>query len=249
MNFIGILVDVGIIALFFLFARNNSKRTQITVVIETICNVLSAAIAVPLARLLASLSYESFFRNAIAERIKTVVADAATTTSSTGNIQRLLDSLPNMISYAAGSYQTITDESIKKIDSLLVGDVTGSAGKIVDILARPVVEGVFRATYFVVVFVGALYLLKSLGAFVENMMMNADRGSNNAALGAAMGCIKCAVFITIVIAAMRLCIPTIPEQWQFLSGENLTGSLFFRMFYDQNILMLFLGKGIYPVGL
>ncbi|MBE6765523.1 MAG: hypothetical protein E7546_06565 [Ruminococcaceae bacterium] len=248
MSIYGVLVDIAILALFFLYAHKNSKLSQITVVIETVCHFLAAVIAVPLANLLAQLSYKYFFRGAIAERIEGVVAEAANTTSSTDHLKRILDSLPKMVSYAAGSYQTLTEESTEKVNALLRGDVSGSAEKIVDILAGPVVEGVFRATYFVILFCGLLYLTKSLGAFLENMMMNADRGSHNAPLGAAMGCIKCAVFVTIVIACMRLCIPTIPEQWQFLSGENLTGSLLFRMFYDQNILMVFLGKGIYPVG-
>lgn len=249
MNIYGILVDIAIIAVFFIYAYKNSKRSQMTVVVETVSHFIAAFLAVPLSKLLSALSYRYFFREAIAERIKLVVADAANTTSSTNHLRRILESLPNMVTYASGSYQTLNDESIDKVNDLLRGDVSGSAVKIVDILAEPVVEGVFRATFFVILFCGFLYLVRSLGAFVENMLMNADRGSHNAPLGAAMGCIKCAVFVTIVIACMRLCIPTIPEQWQFLSGENLTGSLLFRMFYDQNILMVFLGQGIYPVGL
>ena len=249
MSFLGVLVDILIIGIFILFARKNSKLSQITAVIETIANVLAAVISVPLANLAARFSYNSFFRNAIAERIQAVVDEAVTTTSSTDHIKRILDELPKMVSYAAGSYQILTDENREAVSSLLVGDVSGSSVKIVDILAGPIVQGVFRATFFVIFFCFLLYLFKSLGGFFENVLMNADRGSLNRPLGAAMGCIKCAVFVTIVIACMRLCIPTIPEQWQFLSGENLTGSLLFRMFYDQNALMLFLGKGIYPMGL
>lgn len=243
----GYVIDILILLFFVLFIVKNSRKTQIRVILETICFAMSAIVAVPISIFLSELCYSNFFRTPLANKISTVVAQSAFIESTTTDTERLLDQLPSIIRNAAHSYQTITEQSTKAIESLLIGDVQYSPVKIVDILAKPVIEGIFRAIFFLVLFCGLLYLFKSLAAFIENIMYTPDRSSYNVVLGSVFGCFKGMIVLMLIITVMQLVLPALPFSIPLVNENSLNGSFLFRMFYDQNAIMLFLGKGIYPI--
>ena len=82
-----------------------------------------------------------------------LVKTAADVDSSIDPIARIMTGMPSMVNNASSTYQTITGENLRQLNKLLAGDLNSVTGDIVDIMARPVIEGLLRALFFGLAFV------------------------------------------------------------------------------------------------
>lgn len=242
----GYILDILILLFFMLFVYKNLRKTQLRVLIESIAYVAAAVIAVPLARLSASLVYVQFFRDAMAKRIETTVSQAAYIQSHTSSLDRIFSQLPSAIRNASQAYGLRNQEIADKVESMLIGNVSLSPPKIVDLLVQPVICGIFCAAFYLLFFWGLVYMLTSLGASVENAVYTPDRAAYNTVLGGVLGGLKGIIIMLLIITFLQFIVPALPLGLRTFSSEQLSQSFLFRLFYDQNAIMLFLGKGYYP---
>ena len=244
----GIILDILILLVFLLFIVKNTRKTQIRCGLETICFVLSAAFSVPIATVLAELCYSKLFRGALAHNLEPVLLATSKLSGNFSNYDRVMEKMPSVVRFASESYQINTEENIAEVERLVSGSPYDAAELITDIVAQPVIEGIFRAVFCVLFFCGLLYLLKSFASIIENAMYTPDRASQNTVLCGVYGCFKALVTMSVVVAAIQFILPALPTI-PFFNTETFSSSFIFRLFYHQNILVLFLGKGIYPVSL
>lgn len=244
----GIIIDVLILLLFLRFVMKNYKRPQLRCGIETICFVLAAALAVPICIMLSSFCYELIFRDVFCENIANVVSSSASMESTVSRYSLIMDELPSVIRNGANGYQTNTDAVIAEVERIIQSEASDAAERIIDLVARPVLEGVFRGTFCLIFFIGLQYLLTSIGAVVENALYTPERAIQNPVLCGVLGCFKCLTVVTVIITALQLILPALPPL-PLLNAEALGSSFLFRLFYHQNILMLFLGNGIYAMNI
>lgn len=242
----GIIIDILILLLFLRFILKNYKKPLLRCGIETVCFVLSAGLSVPICILLSNLCYQLIFRNALVKPIADILDSASRLEGSASFYSLIMNQMPTVVQNASDSYQTNTPAIIEQVDKLVMSGASTAGVDIIDIIAKPVIEGVFRATFCVVLFVGLHYLLTSLGAMVENALYTPDRASQNTVLCAVLGCFKCLVVTTIIITFLQLILPALPVLPLF-NAQTLGESFLFKLFYHQNILMLFLGDGIYAM--
>lgn len=243
----GYILDAIVIVIVILLAVRNSRKKQIRVILETVCYVLAVTAAIPLSIFCSRFVWTEFFRAPMAAKIEMAVKQSPYIVTSKTNLDRMLDELPSTIGNASGSYGIASEENLTTLDSLLIGNLNASPPKIVDIIARPVIEGIFRGVLCVLFFIGALFLLKALAALVENAMEPPDRKSRNVILGGIMGAFKGLVIISLIITAAMLLLPALPFELPIFSPSFLEHSFFFRMLCAQNPIMLFLGDKVYPV--
>jgi len=242
----GIIIDVLILLLLARFVIKNYKRPQLRCGIETVCFVLAAIFTVPLSIMVSNMAYEMLFRKVLAENIAPVVNSGSTLESTVSRYRIIMDKLPSVIRNAADSYQINSDANIAAIERLVKSGASDANLQVVDIVARPVIEGVFRGTLCVLFFVGLQYLVTAIGAMVENALYTPDRAMQNTVLCGVFGCFKGLIVITVIVTALQLILPALPKL-PLLNTETLGSSFLFKLFYHQNVLMLFMGKGIYPM--
>lgn len=241
----GILVDILIVGLFIWYVKKNRKTTQLRCALETACYVLATIFSTPLAIKLSQFGYSSFFRAAIAKKLDKVVSVGAHSSFYSGyNVA--LQQMPSIVKNATASYGIETQENVSRIDSLVKSGSSTAALDITDIIAQPVIEGVFRAVFFLILFFGFLFLLKAAAATLENLLYTPDRVTINTALCGAFGAFKAIVVLVFTIAIIQFMLPAL---WSTsIETTSLFNSSFlFRLFYHNNVITLFLGKGIYPV--
>ena len=242
----GYILDILILLFFLYFVYKNLKKTQLRVLIEAVSYVASAIVSVPLARLAANMIYVQFFRDAMAKRMTTTINQAAYIQSNTSSIERLLDQLPSAIRNAAQAYGLMDDAIVDKVEALLIGNVALSPPKVADLIVQPVICGIFCAAFYLLFFCGCVYMFTSLGAMVENAVYTPDRAAYNTVLGGVLGGLKGIIIMLLIITFLQFIVPALPLGLRTFSSEQLSQSFLFRLFYDQNAIMLFLGKGYYP---
>jgi|GEM_PF-1719493 len=242
----GIIIDILILLLLVRFVIKNYKRPQLRCGIETVCFVIAAALTVPLSIMLSGVAYNMLFREVLADNIAPVVTGGVSLESTVSRFNMILDKLPSVVQNAADSYQINSDENIAQIERLVHSGASDANLSAVDIIARPVIEGIFRGTFCILFFIGLQYLVTAIGAVIENALYTPDRAAQNTVMCGVFGCFKGLVVITVIITALQLILPALPEL-PLLNAETLGKSFIFRMFYHQNVLMLFMGNGIYPM--
>ena len=242
----GIIIDVLILLLLARFVIKNYKRPQLRCGIETVCYVIAAILTVPLSIMLSGLGYDMLFRKVFAENIAGVVSGGHSLESTVSRYRIIMDKLPSVVRNAADGYQINSDAVIAEVERLVHSGASDANFQIVDLLARPVIEGVFRGTFCVLFFVGLQYLVTAIGAMVENALYTPDRATQNTVLCGVFGCFKGLIVVTVIVTALQLILPALPKL-PLLNTEALGSSFIFKLFYHQNILMLFMGKGIYAM--
>ncbi len=242
----GIIIDVLILLFFMLCIKRNYRRQQLRCGLETASSVIAMFLTVPLSKTLAELMYTKVFRNPLAHNLESVMSGTVQSESQTSAVSRVMHQMPSVVNNAASSYQTINNASAAQIERLVDSGAASAAAEVADIVAGPVIQGIFRAVFCLVLYWGLSYLLKSLAAVVENMLYTPEIAVQNGVLCGIFGCIKGFVGITIAVAVIQLMLPGLPTIPVF-NTATLGQSFLFRLFYHQNILMIFLGEGIYPV--
>ena len=132
---------------------------------------------------------------------------------------------------------------LNQLNKLLAGDLSSATGEIVDILARSVVDGVVRALFFGVAFAGCYRLLRAFYPTVEAYFYNPDRAAVSPTNGMVLGAGKIVVIFLIILSMIQLVGPVLPDFILF-RPETYSQSYIFKIFNENNLLMLFLGEGI-----
>lgn len=246
----GLISDAAAVLFVLWFVKKNKAAKPLRCILETICFALALVLSVPLSNLLAAVVYSVVFREPLAKDISSVVEQAAALASpgQTDHISGLLAKLPSAITNASQSYDLIRDENVTAISRIIVSSSQDRAEQIVDILAGPVIQGIFRAVFCVILFTGLQYLLKAAASLVENAMYSPERVEENVVLCGVLGAIKGIVVLGAVLCAARLIIPALPQIPGF-SIDLLDGSTICALLYENNPLLVFLGADIYPLKL
>ncbi len=244
----GIIIDILILLFFFICIKKNYRRKQLRCCLETGSTLLAMIFAVPLAEMCAELVYNQIFRNALAHNLAVVVSENASAESQTSTLARVMQKMPSVINNASISYQTTSPANVAEVERIMSSGSYTTAESITDILAGPVIQGIFRAVFCIIFFFGLCYLIKSFSAIIENALYSPERAVQNTVLCGVLGCVKGLLIFTMIVAVIQLMLPALPHLPVF-NAETLSKSFLFRLFYHQNILMLFLGRGIYPTTL
>ena len=240
---LGIVLDVATIAFFIFMFKKAAEKSQLKNAMESVTFIISSALSVPIAVFLGDFCYSSFFRPVIMGRIEKTVVDSGNVDTSLNTVDRIMTHMPTMVNNGARIYHTTTGENLNQLNKLLAGDLTTATGAIVDILARPVIDGVVRALFFAVAFAGFYRLLKAFYPTVEAYFYNPDRASVSPTNGMVLGVGRIVVIFLIILSMIQLVGPILPDFILF-RPETYSQSFIFKIFSENNLLMLFLGEGI-----
>lgn len=240
----GIFIDLAIIGLFFLYIRKNRKTTQLRCLMETLCYVFSIVFAIPLSITLSEFSYNSFFRPAIAEKLDKQIVGS----KITAGYNAVMQEMPTMVKNAAESYGVATADTKARVDALVNSTSNTAAKEITDIVAKPVIEGVFRAVFFLILFFAFMFLLKAVAATFENLLYTPGRVVINTALCGVFGAFKAMVVLIFTITVIQFMLPAFWSKPLEMTSFFST-SFLFKLFYHNNVVTLFLGQGIYPMSM
>ena len=240
---LGIFLDAATIVFFIYMFKKCAVKSQLKNAVESIMFVASAIVSVPIGVFLGNFCYSSFFRPVIVERVETLVTTSADVDTSMNPIERIMSGMPTMVNNGARIYHTTTGDSLNQINKLLAGDLSTATGEIVDIIARPVIDGVVRALFFAIAFAGCYRLLRAFYPTIEAYFYNPDRAAVSPTNGMVLGAGRIVVIFLIVLSMVQLVGPVLPDFILF-RPELYSQSFIFKLFSENNLIMLFLGEGL-----
>ena len=242
---LGIVLDIATICFFVYMFKKCAVKSQLQNTVESLGFIASAFISVPIGTFLGDFCYRNFFRPVIIERVDTLVKTAADVDSSIDPIARIMTGMPTMVNNAAKTYQTTSGENLKQLNKLLAGDLNSVTGDIVDIMARPVIEGLLRALFFALAFVACYQFFKAFYPTIEAYFYHADRAAISPTIGMVLGSGKVVTVFLIALSMIRLVGVVLPDIFIF-RASTYSHSFIFALFNERNLILLFLGNGIIP---
>lgn len=240
---LGILLDIGTVAFFFWMLKKCAVKTKLRNAVESIGYVIAAAASVPIAVFLGDFCYKNLFRPVVIERVRSLVETSGDVDASIDPIARIMTGMPTMVNNGVKMYHNTSGESLAQLNKLLSGDLGAISGDIVDIIARPVIDGLLRALFFGVAFAAFYRLFKAFYPTVEAYFYNPDRAAVSPTIGMVTGIGKVLVVFLIILSVIALVGPILPD-WFIFRPSTYTHSFLFKLFYEDNLIMLFLGKGL-----
>ncbi len=240
----GILIDLAIIGIFVLYIYKNRKTTMLRCMMETMCYIVSIVLAIPSSIFLSEFSYKNFFRPAIVDKLDKQVVGSRLT----AGYNAVMQEMPTMVKNAADSYGVSASEVRSRVDTLVNSTSNTAAKEITDIVARPVIEGVFRAVFFLILFIAFMFVMKAVAATVENLLYTPDRVVINTPLCGVFGAFKAMIVLLFAVTVIQFMLPALWSKPLEMTSFFST-SFLFKLFYHNNVITLFLGKGIYPMAM
>ena len=245
MALLGIVLDIATICFFVYMFKKCAVKSQLQNTVESLGFIASAFISVPIGTFLGDFCYRNFFRPVIIERVDTLVKTAADVDSSIDPIARIMTGMPTMVNNAAKTYQTTSGENLKQLNKLLAGDLNSVTGDIVDIMARPVIEGLLRALFFALAFVACYQFFKAFYPTIEAYFYHPDRAAISPTIGMVLGSGKVVTVFLIALSMIRLVGAVLPDIFIF-RASTYSHSFIYSLFNERNLILLFLGNGIIP---
>lgn len=240
---LGILLDVASIAFLMIMLKKCSVKTKLKNAVESIAYIVMVIVSVPVAIFLGDFCYSNFFRPVIIQRVHTLVETAGDVDASIDPLARIMTGMPTTVNHGVRMYHNTSGESLVQIRRLLSGDLTVVTGDIVDIIARPVIDGVLRALFFGLMIMGCYRLFRAFYPTIEAYFYNPDRGAVSPTIGLVLGTGKVLTVFLIVLSMIELVGPVLPDIYIF-RPSSYSHSFVFRLFYEHNLIMLFLRRGL-----
>ncbi len=240
---LGIVLDVATILFFMVMFKKCAVKTQLKNAVESLIFISSAIVSVPIGVFLGDFCYSSFFRPVIIDRVESIVTTSGDVDTTLNPVERIMSGMPTMVNNAARIYHTTTGDNLSEINKLLAGDLSTATGEIVDILARPVIDGVVRALFFAIAFAGCYRLLRAFYPTIEAYFYNPDRAAVSPTNGMVLGAGRVVVIYLIILSLVQLVGPVLPD-FVLFRPETYSHSFIFKLFSENNLIMLFLGEGI-----
>lgn len=240
---LGILLDAATIVFFMYMFKKCAVKSQLKNAVESLAFIASSVVSVPIGVFLGDFCYSSFFRPVIIERVESLVTTSGDVDTSMNAVERIMQGMPTMVNNGARIYKTTTGESLNQINKLLAGDLNTATGDIVDIISRPVIDGVVRALFFAIAFVGCYRLFRAFYPTIEAYFYNPDRAAVSPTNGMVLGSGRVVVIFLIILSLVQLVGPVLPDFILF-RPELYSQSFIFKLFSENNLIMLFLGEGL-----
>lgn len=243
---LGILLDAAVIVFLIFMFKKCAEKSKLQNAVESMMCVASCIISVPVAVVTADFCYMNFFKQAIVKQVDTLVQTSNEVDASINTIERIMTGMPSIVNNGAGMYKTTSGENLEKINRILSGDLTNATGEIVDIIARPVIDGVLRALFFAIMLAAFYYLFKAFYPTVEAYFYTPDRAAVSPVVSMVLGSAKVMVIFLIALSIIELVGPILPD-FYLTRASSYNWSFLFKLFCKDNLIMLFLGDGIFPI--
>ncbi len=242
---LGIFADAALIAFVVWLFKGCSKKSRLQNTVESLGYVLAAIVSVPVAVAVADFSYSAIFRDTIVDQIEPLVTTINNVDSGDNILGRIMTGMPTIVVNAADIYQTTTGDNLVQINRVLAGDLSLASELLVDIIAQPVITGVLRALFFTVLFMALVMGLKAAYPSIEAYFYTPDRMAVSPVVCMVAGLGKVVAVLLICVALLELVGPILPDIYIF-RPSSYSWSFVFKLFCKDNLLMFFLGDGVYP---
>lgn len=236
------LFDGILIAFMVFMILKSSRDTILKSIADIVTTILTIAASCKVSVLMANMVFIHYFQGTIASKIEVEIEKMAAMFSSAPNFDRVLRLMPGFIQDSVDGYGLNTPANHQKIDEILLTQSPKDAAvQITEILAGPVIEGVFRALFLVSLFFGFLFIYRTMSNVLTKSIEIPTVSYVDPIFGGVFGATRAVMIICVFVAAMGLVIPAL-SGFDFISDEFITQSVLGKIFYEKNLLNFYIGN-------
>lgn len=238
----GYMLDAAILIFIAAMIFKSSRSTILKVLTDTGCLILTLIASCRISVLLSSAFFQIFFRNTIASKIELNIEKIAVMYGSSSTVERVLRFMPGFVHDGAREYGLITAENSAEVERIIREMPSPEASaEITDMLAGPVIEGIFRAIFLVILCFFFFYIYRSFGSVIENSVVSPAVCYVDSVFGGVFGGIRAILILLVVMAAAGLLLPIL-SYTNVVVTNCIKQSLLGRILYDNNLLNFYIGN-------
>lgn len=238
----GYLLDAAIILFIAVMILKSSRSTILKVLTDTGCLIFTLIASSRISVLLSSAFFQFFFRNSIASKIELNIEKIAVMYGSSSTVERILRFMPGFVNEGAMEYGLVTEENSAAIDRIIQNESSAEASAaIADMLAGPVIEGIFRAVFLVIFSFFFFYIYRSFCSVIENSVVSPAVCYVDSVFGGVFGGIRAILILLVVMASISLILPVMGNT-DVIVNNCIEKSLLGRILYDNNLLNFYIGN-------
>lgn len=221
-------LDASLIILAILFVIVGFYRGVVKSLVELAGSLASVVAAVLLASMIAPAIFTAFVKPPMVQNIQasitsTIGQDAAV------QVQSVLEALPKFISNSLSGYGLTADQF-----SGALSETTDRAASAVVALIAPIVTDLIKTILMLVLFLILMIFVRLAARGIDKVFRLPVLRQLNAVLGAVFGLLKCALFVMLVCAGIRIVLPMLPSTPEIFSPKTLESTMLFQHIYDGN---------------
>ena len=221
-------LDASLVVLAILFVVIGFYRGVVISLVELAGTLASVVAAVVLASAIAPVIFTAFVRPPLAESIQTSITSTIGQDAA-ARVQSVMEALPKFISNSLSGYGLTANEFSGALSS--AGDRAASA--VVDLIA-PIVTDLIKTVLMLVLFLILMIFVRLAARGIDKVFRLPVLRQLNAVLGAVFGLLKCALFVMLACAGLRIVLPMLSSSPALFSKETLESTLLFQHIYDSN---------------
>lgn len=236
------LLDAAIILFIAVMIIKSSRSTILKVLTDTGCLILTLIASCKISVLLSSAFFRYFFRDAIASKIELNIEKIAVMYGSSSTIERVLRFMPGFVREGAEEYGLITAENSETVDSIINNMSSADASvTISEMLAGPVIEGMFRAVFLVILSFFFFYIYRSFWTVIENTVVSPSVCYVDPVFGGVFGGIRAILVLLVFMSAVSLFLP-IASFTDVIVDDCIGKSFIGKFLYENNLLNFYIGN-------
>jgi TM2 domain-containing membrane protein YozV len=193
--------------------------------------------------ILSKLTFNWFFKNAIARKIEIQVEKMGVMYGSGTRLERVLRLMPSFVRSGAEEYGLNNTVNQNKIDqAVLEYSPKQASQQIAEVLAGPVIQGVLRAVFMILLCFAFFFIYRTMCKVLEDTVKSPAICYCDPIFSGVFGATRAVIYLLIVLCGIGLIFPVINDLGIIIKArEYIDKSYLVKLFYENNILNFIIG--------
>lgn len=238
MDFMGLILDVIVVAVIALFIFLAARKGFVTTLLELLSYVVSFVVSALASTAIAKFVYETFIRQNIIDSVAAAIGDSLSSSGVTGAVEKL----PGFVTKMLEGFGVSASALEQTINSAASTQATAVATTVTDGIIGSIVTGIITSIAFLVLFIVLMIVLRFVSKFIGGLFHFSLIGTVNSVLGGVLGALKGVIIVFLLAAVYTMLRPVLGANVELFSQAALDGSYLFRLIYEANPISQFLGQ-------
>ena len=219
------MLDIIVLAVILLFALVGAKKGFIKSFVDFVGAFAAMIAAAILSLPAAEWIHNTFFRDALMEKITMAVTDM----DAEGAVKTVFEGFPELVIRALSAVGITQNSVMTQVE----GSTLGIAEAITDAIS-PMLIGLVRVLAMVVLFILLLVVIRAVGSLISGLFSLPLLNSINKLLGAVFGILLAFVAIWVVLACVQAFLPLLSAELQMKILDAQESSALYAFLYQFN---------------
>ena len=237
MSTAALIMDAVILLIFIIQIRRGLHSGLLRTVVECLAWLVAMVLAAMISQVVSGVIYNMFFSGKVTELLTQAATENSSPEAFAAAMNQALESLPAAVRAGVEFVMESINLDIAAVDG---AQLTEFAQTVAESVVRPIITSMIQLVCFVLLFILGMIILRLVAVAFGMFNSIPLVGGLNRLLGGALGAVKAAVMVFVLLAGVELYLASSAGQGEFLNWDTIQKSVVTPFFYENNPISHFL---------